>query len=446
MSRRALGSDAVRLGLTAVSLSWLFACGIARGPSVDSESHFIGCSQDVDCAGLAGGTCSNGHCVDVVGDEANASVADPSELSPEPPSAPTKSGAACSALNLPFPITDQATLDQLEGCEEIDGDISLAFEADLRPLHALRRLHGGLWIGGAGSPGHSPLEGLENLEVVQRDLMIGGPSLTSLASLRSLRSVGDGGPGAAGTYGLTISGSALRDLTGLEGLAVLGYLSISQASELVSLEGLQLPRQMSNVWLNDLPQLRSTGALSSVSEFERLYVSNTGLSRLDLSAAQRIGLLSLTENPALADVTVPASEMQRLEIRSNPVLRSVAGVEQLASADTMNISENPALGALGFAGLQSVRLFEVLRNPALQALEAPLLREQVAKLVVVSNTSLPPESLTPMAGHAKRAKLAGNQGESVGLDPCPFVGDGYCDEPPTDGLCAPDTDRLDCRN
>jgi hypothetical protein len=56
-------------------------------------------------------------------------------------------------------------------------DTSLSFDADLRPLHALRNLAGGLWIGGLGFP---PVNS-------------------------------------------TLFNTTLRDLTGLEGLAVLGF-------------------------------------------------------------------------------------------------------------------------------------------------------------------------------------------------------------------------------
>jgi hypothetical protein len=51
-------------------------------------------------------------------------------------------------------------------------------------------------------------------------------------------------------------------------------------------------------------------------------------------------------------------------------------------------------------------------------------------------------SIFSITGRARKSKLAGNQGDPLFLDPCPYIRDTYCDE--LDSICAPGTDRYDC--
>jgi hypothetical protein len=440
-------------------------CGLASGPKVDSESHFLDCTSETDCSGVAGATCANGWCVDVEsGDRIQPNAIDgttgdalaPGELL----------GVSCTLSDLlPSPtIDDQAALNRLEGCENIYGHLDLTFAADLRPLHALRNVFGGLTIRPELQP-QSSLEGLENLELVsgEVDLMrLSVPSLQSLAALRSVVANSQGG-------GLWIEESAgFRDLSGLEGLADLRELFLNGLPDLVSIDALRLPGRLDTIALQDVPRLSSAEALRSVGVVHEVVLRNTGLERLDLLTRLSIRNLTIADNLLLTDATGIGADgqlelagnaqlttltlrpqihgLQTLNVYDNPSLQSITGPDQLPSLDTLFVSENPALATLSLPGLQSLNDLMVSRNPSLASIDLPLLTGPVLNLVVVSNGSLPPESLFPIASRARNAKLAGNQGEAIGLDPCPYQRDGYCDAAPIDSLCAPHTDRFDCAN
>ena len=67
MRTKALRLDISQSWIAPCALLLLLDCGIARGPKpeVDSESHFLGCTSETDCGGVAGATCAGGWCVDV---------------------------------------------------------------------------------------------------------------------------------------------------------------------------------------------------------------------------------------------------------------------------------------------------------------------------------------------------------------------------------------------
>ena len=138
--------------------------------------------------------------------------------------------------------------------------------------------------------------------------------------------------------------------------------------------------------------------------------------------------------------------LQVLNVSDNPSLQSITGPDQLPSLNTLFVSENPALATLSLPGLQRLDSLRVQRNPSLTSIDLPLLTEPMESMVVVSNGSLPSDSLFSLSTHARNVKLAGNQGQAVGLDPCPYQRDGDCDAAPIDSLCAPHTDRFDCAN
>jgi hypothetical protein len=452
------------LSLASASLLWLgllppLGCGLARGPRVDSESHFLDCTSETDCAGVPGATCANGRCVDIQsGDPIQARALDGS-------TAGDPAGASCILQEIipSSSIADQATLGLLEGCETITGDLDLSFSADLRPLYALREVRGAFTLHPDNAP-LSSLEGLERLELVSGGLALSRLALTSLKSLSQLRSVGVRSAG-----GLWIEDSpGLRDLSGLEGLADPSQVILNKLPDLVSIDALQLPGKLAWLALQDVPQLSSAEGLRSVGVVDTVILVNTGLERLDVLARQRIRSLSVTGNSRLIDVTGLAAVeqlelsgnallsslalpqringLQTLTIERNPLLQSITGLDQVSFLDALQVRDNPALAIVRLPGLESLSRLDVARNPSLTSIELPVLIQPVQKLVVVSNTSLPPSSLFSIAGRAVAAKLAGNQGEPRGLDPCPYLRDDYCDAAPNDNLCARGTDQFDCGN
>jgi len=257
-------------------------------------------------------------------------------------------------------------------------------------------------------------------------------------------------------------------LSGLERLAELNELIVTDLPNLVSIDALQLPGRLEWIALGDVPRLSAAEALRSVQAVDTLILSNTGLAHVDMLARQSIRSLSLINNSRLTDATgigaveelelrgnaqlttlaLPQSStgLQTLMVYANPSLLSITGLDPLPFLAALRVRENPALATLRLPGLQTLRDLDVVRNPSLSSIELPLLLEPVQNLVVVSNANLPPDSLVPIASRARNVKVAGNQGEAIGLDPCPYQRDGFCDAPPIDNLCALGADQVDCGN
>lgn len=496
---RHLRRDLSRTWFAPGALLLLLDCGIARGPKpeVDSESHFLGCTSETDCGGIAGATCAGGWCVDVETGERIGSNAlgnqqwdtispdDPAADFPtngewqdglatglNPPAAATPPGGSVegpldglyppplpcytSSYEPVPPYENQEQLNRLAGCDKIYGDLEITFDADLQALSSLRSFFGTLHIHPPSGQSLSSLAGLENLELVSGNLILENLGVSSLASLSRLRSVG-----ADAGLGLILMGSPrLRDLRGLENLQGLDSVTIVGLPNLTSLNGLNLfGRKMQSVLLQSLPAL--TGDLPIVAD--TLTLDNTGVvsfhalqgasltlsNNLELTdvGVYNVDQLVLDHNPKLVSFTLPAGAatgMSRLEVVGNAALQSIVDAGQLSSMGSLTVNENPVLQAVSLPWLQSVDVFEVIRNPSLVSIDLPLLIQQVQDLKVVSNPSLSMSSIFSITGRARKYKLAGNEGDPLFLDPCPYVRDTFCDEPPVDSICAPGTDRYDC--
>lgn len=491
MRSRAFRRDAP-LSLAPCALLLLLDCGIARGPKpeVDSESHFLGCTSETDCGGIAGATCAGGWCVDVetgerihpnaLGNEnwdalpsaapaddfpaASASVPDPAASVDEgsvvagiDPPPPPPLPCYTSSL-LPAPAFDnQEALNRLAGCENIYGDLEITFDANLQALHSLRSLFGNLYIHPA-SGSLTSLAGLENLELVSGDLHLANLGVSSLERLARLQAVG-----ANEGQGLILEQSpGLRNLQGLEQLQSLHGLSLIGLPNLVSMDGYFVPQESSpgTILLKDVP------ALASFTSFiaDSVTVDNAGFT--DLQALQwpvgkltlrnnallveatvtYAGRITIENNPRLATVSVAATvkPLLSLDVVGNASLQSIVADQSLSDLDSLSVRENPALQTISLPWVQSLNTFQLLRNTNLTTIELPLLVQQVSDLMVVSNPNLAMPSIFSITGRARKYKLAGNQGDPLFLDPCPYIRDTFCDAPPVDSICAPGTDNYDC--
>lgn len=165
-----------------------------------------------------------------------------------------------------FIVTTQAQVDDLSGCETINGALMVAppdgVGLDLRPLSALRRVTGDVTLGcnsfastdgclGLGGRTLS-LEGLEGLESVCV-MTLGQLRMRSLASLRGSRNIGSS---------LTIAGcDELTSLAGLEGVSV-SSLSLQYNAALASLSGPTITTRADSVHLQGLPALKDLALLA----------------------------------------------------------------------------------------------------------------------------------------------------------------------------------------
>jgi len=93
------------------------------------------------------------------------------------------------------------------------------------------------------------------------------------------------------------------------------------------------------------------------------------------------------------------------------------------------------------SALESASQIDVSHNAALEQLDIGRLGSIDYYLRVTHNPLLDSASVTRPAGGT--VIVGGNLGEAIGLDPCPWSGNSFCESAPVDDLCAPGSDS-DC--
>jgi hypothetical protein len=276
------------------------------------------------------------------------------------PGAPSTPNPACpdGIVHDNVTTTSQAQIDALEGCEEINGELSIVAFAgmDLRPLHALRVVHSDLIVGALlPYPQHNlelPIESLAGLESLESVSSLGlyhvsAPDLSSLASLRVVSREASNVT-QSDAYVEIANCDNLRDLSGLENLVTWGRLTISEADSLESLNGLVAAQQIGTVQLYDLPKLRDVSALAPALTIQQLIVNQTGLETLPRMNVRRLAYLMIADNPNL---------------------RSLEGSNQLNAVDSLLLMDNPLLERLpDWAGLYAPRTIQIVSNDALRSI------------------------------------------------------------------------------
>lgn len=358
-------------------------------------------------------------------------------------------------------IRDQTGLDRLSGCERLEGVLVLhPFEGmDDAPLSSLRVVDGSVTVaGGSGVPVRDPLAGFRSLEQVgaltvmdtaiqnlaglgaleraDQVQLSSNQFLSSLAGLSRLQSIGGlsiaGSPalasfrglGAATLQGLSVSGVRQLSLEGLESVTISGGLQLSGVAQLSAPSG--APHLGGDVWLeiDASPELQDVQAFAGVTALRALRLYRTGIENLD-------ALSSLVE-------------LSFLDLYDNPRLQQIDGLGAVQHVTQIRISENPALTSLaGLGALREVGGLQVEHNSALVELALPQLTE--ASIVVVHrNAALDDTALAGLGSLPAPAivKIASNGSGPSRLDPCPWTGDGVCDESPGD--CAAGSDTADC--
>jgi hypothetical protein len=204
--------------------------------------------------------------------------------------------------------------------------------------------------------------------------------------------------------------------------------------------------------------LQSTG-LTSLEMLSGTHVHNLVLDGnsilTDLGGVGTVDELSIRFSSTVTSLVLPPriAGLQKLDITNSYMLQSLSGLAEVTALDTLSVNNNYGLSRLSLPGLQSLATLQVVQNPDLTTLDLPQLKQPVESLVVVSNASLRSDTLSSVSALAGKAKVGANQGDAVGLDPCPFERDGYCDamsasnpypQTPYEVLCATGTDLVDC--
>ena len=132
----------------------------------------------------------------------------------------------------------------------------------------------------------------------------------------------------------------------------------------------------------------------------------------------------------------------------NAQLTALSGLAGLASVGELWLADNPALPDLSdLAALTHVEgNLEIRSNDALSSVgDLAAVTSVGGRLIVVTNQSLLQTEAIAWGATIEVGldrKIAGNKGDpATPADPCPWAGDGQCDE---DEICAPGTDESDC--
>jgi hypothetical protein len=246
--------------------------------------------------------------------------------------------------------TEQSELEALAGCGEVSGDLWIARrpDLDLHPLSSLRIVRGNLILGLSEDTVSTfdSLEGLEALEQVS-SLQIHG--LTGdLTPLRSLSRVvldpsngwGDGG------YIEIANCDGLTDLRGLENLVEWNQLRLLGNDALESLDGLRAPRVSENqILAEDAPNLRDLSALAHVTNMRALRLWRTGVESFEGFRMQYLRSLDLRENPELSSLSGLNGlwSVANLTLFRNPKLERLPEPIALSGLETMQIIGNAEL-------------------------------------------------------------------------------------------------------
>jgi Leucine-rich repeat (LRR) protein len=379
----------------------------------------------------------------------------------------------------------------LAGLRDVSGSLML-LDSPLRGLAGLEALEHVYEIVINGTD-IVDLSGLGRLAVIESGFILrNNRALASLAglpagtSLRSLDLSGNPGLtrldiGTASVDALFISECPLVDLSGLGAVTLGSSLGLEGLPNLVSLDGLGPAPGLTSVILRGCPALVNIAALAGLSALDVLRVAECGLANLDaLSGLQRLGALDISANPNITQIDALASVagLQRLSVSQNPslvalpsfdtvvdlfnldscgeqcgfwlglrdnaVLQRGPSFPQLTQFYSLSAVANPNLQSLGsFAAARSVSELIVEGNPALAALGLPSV-EAAGRLIIRGN-ALPESELAALRAvpGVNDRRIVSNGAGPDRLDPCPWVGDGVCDE--VFESCGPGTDRPDCQ-
>ncbi len=279
----------------------------------------------------------------------------------------------------------------------VEGDVDLTGVADLTGLACVNRISGDLLL--RCNPSLKTLRGLENLLSVGGDLQIvADDQLYNLEGLGSLQAVGGdvlvtrnrslqnlSGTDARGA-GSPVRKPGLDALTGVGGDVSLGGVDDRSTCSAETTVG--------NPTLRDLEGLKTLATVggSLIIEDELGLTSLSGLQALHSLGAS--GGLTLRRNDALTSLTglEGIALAFDVDVSENATLTKLQGLEALTSVNTLTVRDNPALVSLfPVARLGAVgATVDISGNPSLSSLVGlDELRSVGADLIVDHNTTLP---------------------------------------------------------
>lgn len=371
-------------------------------------------------------------------------------------------------------VTD---LQPLAGLTDVPGGVSIV---ENEALTSLSGLHNLTHVGGYLMVGHCPqltdLAGLQALVRVDGDFYLQVLPIVDLHGLEALAEIGTPGgapvkvrlrelPQLASIEALnplwhdaqevTLGETALVDLGPLAGAVELRDLYLIDNPALASVDGLEsltLVHGQLSLLGNDA--LTDLGALAGLQSAGGLTLGGDKW-LVDLSALTSLTTVGtlLVQNKQIKDLgPFPAlQQVGTLWVRYTDQLESLSGLAGITTLEALRLDSN--LSLVDLSGLSAITQIAgdvaILDNGALTSL-LPLaaLSAVEGDLTVVGNLALPQIDAeawgAPIAVGMVR-KIAGNKDAGPPKDPCPWSGDGQCDEPLEGlGICADKSDPDDC--
>jgi hypothetical protein len=278
--------------------------------------------------------------------------------------------ADSTSLSGPIYVANQAELDALAGCEELDELRIVPFsDPDLTPLASLRRIAGAFELGANPEPlpedfdeqqvvlapiralndagWLDSLHGLEALETVGV-LYMTGTTFSDLTELESLKAIEDGM--------VVRQAQNLVNLAGLEGTEPPSLVWVADSSSFESLAGLEYGALMGSLYLERVPALVNIDALAPVTAADTILLVDTGLVTLPpLEQLIYVADFRVEGNELLEDLNGLGAlqAVNSLTLNANASLLGVPAFPQLSSLDTLVVTYNDALEevALNFPAL-----------------------------------------------------------------------------------------------
>jgi hypothetical protein len=287
-------------------------------------------------------------------------------------------GERCNGPSIvqgPVTVHNQDEIEQLAGCQEIDGELHIEIfeDADLTPLSSLRTVDGLLEIGAYPDAANqenadlgaikgqvdrivhhdrflTSLAGLEGLQRVST-LSISSIAAQDLEPLLGLTQLSGRVNGVQPAGSLYIeSAKNLRDLHGLSSIASVQELALISNPALASLGGIRLGTINARITLSDSPLLSSLAELGSVQSAIGLSLTNLGLTNLDDLA--NLGYveqdISIVNNALLENVDGLANlnSAESLMVLNNAILQSIPSLKEMRDLDKVTVVDNPELQSL----------------------------------------------------------------------------------------------------
>lgn len=344
----------------------------------------------------------------------------------------------------------QSDLKRLEGLVEVTGSLLVQNNpglVELSSLPALRRIGGSLAI--AHNEALTAVRGLPALEELSGELYVGDNPRLAAFTLGSE-------PLAIGAVFFALNQS-LTELSLPEISEVEDDLRVMSNEHLQRLALPALRAVGGDFMLDDNPWLETVDG-SALRRAERWTVTrNEKLAALDgFPALTEVAFARLADNDALSAVRwsarvehalviedndalehiegEPPGGSFRLTVTDNASLHELSGFSALRELDVLRVANNPALVELGaLSGLETVRTLSIHSNAALVGPEdwLPALAEVRGDLSMYDNAQLPPalvDALLARVHVVGSTRVGDNKDQMTELDPCPWPGDGVCDE------------------